>query len=170
MKERVRGPGWRSKTGVGMAGKQDEKQQDSAQVEVLANRAPGIQDWVGVLGFWSWVLSPPSPAAAPGCGDGRGAAFLRAQVPAGSQDLASPATATAPAMPGLPQGPHLPPWAPHYLQQEVCEFGFLTAPNSPLFLLLPFNRSSKRRQLLGGTKSVGWESKSTMTENGGLLL
>lgn len=75
--------------------------------------------------------SPLSPAAALGFGDGRGAVFLHAQVPAGSQALASPANAAAPAMPGPPQGPHLPLWSSLHLQQEVCEFGFRTVLNSP---------------------------------------
>lgn len=143
---RVQGVGMGSRMEVqdwsGDAGHQDQEPKSKVPVPRWRSWRKGVlgaqvQDQVGVLGFWGWVLSPPSTAAALSCGDGRGAVFLRAQVPAGSQAQASPASAAAPAMPGAPQGPHLPPRSPHYLQQEVCELGFRTVPDSPPFLPLP---------------------------------
>lgn len=72
----------------------------------------------------------PSPAAALGCGDGTEAAFPHAQVPVGSQVLASPASASTPATLGPLQKPHLPPWDPGHLKQRGYGLGFTTSPPS----------------------------------------
>lgn len=69
-----------------------------------AGGSPGI---LGVLGFWAWVLSPPSPAAALGCGGGRGAESPRAQAPAGSQAPVSLARARSTSSACASSGPSL---------------------------------------------------------------
>lgn len=147
LQDQIQGRGMRSRMEIqdysGNAGDQYQQPKSEAVVQCPDG---GLRKWASwgpgtgpawSPGFWNWVLGPPSPAAAPGCGDGREAVFLHVQVPAGSQDLASPASTAAQIMPGPPQGPHLPRWVLVYLQQEVCEVGFHTAPNSPPFLPHP---------------------------------